>query len=190
MSEPDCGTDVLAMKTTAKPDGDGFRLNGSKMWITNGCVNDTDLGDVFLVYARTAEGSGAGKHSLLLVEKTMDGFSLGQRLKDKLGMRASATAELVFEDVYVPKENVVGGLGDAVPCMMRNLEVGAFSNRLCGGVDVMLRLDTPRVVVVVLLLLLLLSHSRTRRSTLSGAFFRCTTWTVVGRWTRRSWHSC
>ena len=56
MSEPSCGTDVLAMRTVAVPDGDGFKLNGSKMWITNGCVSDTELGDVFLVYARTADG--------------------------------------------------------------------------------------------------------------------------------------
>ncbi len=56
MSEPSCGTDVLAMRTTAVPDGDGFRLNGTKMWITNGCVSDTELGDVFLVYGRTSEG--------------------------------------------------------------------------------------------------------------------------------------
>ncbi len=56
MSEPSCGTDVLAMRTTAVPKGDGYVINGQKMWITNGCVSDTELGDVFLVYARTSEG--------------------------------------------------------------------------------------------------------------------------------------
>eukprot|EP01138_Halocafeteria_seosinensis_P012943 gb/GECG01013221.1/.p1 GENE.gb/GECG01013221.1/~~gb/GECG01013221.1/.p1 ORF type:complete len:249 (+),score=35.32 gb/GECG01013221.1/:1-747(+) len=94
-----------------------------KMWITNGSVNDTDLGDVFLVYARTAEGSGAGKHSLFLVEKGMNGFSLGQRIKSKCGMRASSTAELVFDDVKVPPSNMIGEEGDAVSHMMRNLEI-------------------------------------------------------------------
>ena len=64
MSEPGAGTDVLGMATKAKEDGDSWVLNGSKMWITNGCVNDTDLGDVFLVYARTSEGGGAGTASL------------------------------------------------------------------------------------------------------------------------------
>lgn len=123
MSEPGSGTDVLAMRSTAKEDGSDLILNGSKMWITNGCVSDTELGDVFLVYARTAEGSGAGKHSLLLVEKGMPGFSLGQRIKDKCGMRASPTAELVFEDVRVPAENIVGAKGDAVLHMMQNLEI-------------------------------------------------------------------
>ena len=67
--------------------------------------------------------SGMGKHSLFLVEKGMPGFSLGQRIKDKCGMRASATGELVFEDVRVPEANIVGGEGDAVLAMMRNLEL-------------------------------------------------------------------
>lgn len=124
MTEPSCGTDVLAMRTNAVEQGDGsYVLNGSKMWITNGAVTDTETGDAFLVYARTAEGSGAGKHSLLLVEKGMPGFSVGQRIKDKCGMRASPTAEIVFEDVVVPPENVVGTPGSAVSSMMRNLEL-------------------------------------------------------------------
>lgn len=123
MSEPGAGTDVLGMATNAKKDGDDYILNGSKMWITNGAIDDTTLGDVFLVYARTAAGSGAGKHSLFLIEKGMPGFSLGQRIKDKCGMRASSTAELVFEDVRIPKANLVGLEGDAVLHMMRNLEL-------------------------------------------------------------------
>lgn len=123
MSEPGTGTDVLAMRSNAVKDGDAYVLNGSKMWITNGCVTDTELGDTFLCYARTADGDGAGKHSLMLVEKGMPGFSLGQRIKDKCGMRASATAELVFEDVRVPAENLVGTEGSAVLSMMRNLEL-------------------------------------------------------------------
>jgi len=123
MSEPGTGTDVLAMRSSAVRDGGDYVLNGSKMWITNGCIDDETLGDTFLVYARTSDGDGAGKHSLLLVEKGMDGFSLGQRIKDKCGMRASATAELVFEDVRVPAENLVGKEGDAVLHMMRNLEL-------------------------------------------------------------------
>lgn len=122
MSEPGAGTDVLAMGSRAVPDGDGFRLTGRKMWITNGAVNATDLGDVFLVYARTGEGGGRSL-SLLLVEKGMEGFRLGQKIHDKLGMRASTTAELVFDDVYVPGRNVVGSVGSAVRSMMRNLEL-------------------------------------------------------------------
>jgi isovaleryl-CoA dehydrogenase len=97
MSEPAVGTDVLGLKTSATRKGDHYVLNGSKMWITNGAVSDTELGDVFLVYART----GPKSLSLFLVEKGMTGFSLGQRIKDKCGMRASCTAELVFENVVV-----------------------------------------------------------------------------------------
>jgi len=119
MSEPNYGTDVLGMQTSARKDGDDYILNGAKFWITNGCVDDNTLGDVFLIYARTGEKS----ISLFLVEKGMPGFSLGQRIKDKCGMRASCTAELVLEDVRVPKANLVGEEGGAVLCMMRNLEV-------------------------------------------------------------------
>lgn len=121
MSEPSVGTDVLGMKTTAREDGDAFVLNGSKMWITNGTTDGETTGDVFLVYAKT--GAGPRDVSLFLVEKGMPGFSLGQQIKDKLGMRASMTAELVFEDCRVPRENLVGQRGGAAVCMMRNLEI-------------------------------------------------------------------
>lgn len=121
MSEPGAGTDVLGLKSSAVKKGDDWILNGSKMWITNGCINDTELGDVYLVYART--GKNANDLSLFLVEKDMPGFSLGQRIKDKCGMRASATAELVFQDVVIPAKNLVGEEGGAVLCMMRNLEL-------------------------------------------------------------------
>jgi isovaleryl-CoA dehydrogenase len=121
MSEPGAGTDVLGMATRARPAPGGVRLTGAKMWITNGAVSEGELGDVFLVYARSGE-DGRGL-SLYLIEKGMAGFSLGQKIKDKLGMRASTTAELVFEDVFVPDENRVGEEGGAVRSMMRNLEL-------------------------------------------------------------------
>ncbi|MAO84054.1 MAG: isovaleryl-CoA dehydrogenase [Myxococcales bacterium] len=121
MSEPGAGTDVLGMKSRAVRDGDDFILNGAKMWITNGSRNDTELGDAFLVYAHT--GSSPRDLGLFLVERGMPGFALGQRLKDKLGMRASSTAELVFENVRVPSRNIVGDPGRAVVAMMRNLEL-------------------------------------------------------------------
>ena len=123
MSEPGAGTDVLGMKTSAVRRGDSYILNGAKMWITNGAVSDTELGDVFLVYARTEPGRGAAGVSMFIVEKGMPGLSLGQRIKDKLGMRASPTAELVFEDCVVPVENRVGEEGTATHHMMRNLEI-------------------------------------------------------------------
>ncbi|TMW56251.1 hypothetical protein Poli38472_008899 [Pythium oligandrum] len=126
MSEPSVGTDVLGMRTTAKLSDCGkyYILNGTKMWITNGALNDNELGDTFLVYARTGN-SGKAKQdfSSFIVEKGYEGFSLGQRIKDKCGMRASNTAELVFENCKVPVENIVGKEGGAVLCMMRNLEI-------------------------------------------------------------------
>merc|ERR1719440_1569356 len=122
MSEPGAGTDVLALTSSAKKQADGsFLLSGNKMWITNGCLDDTTLGDAFLVYARTGEDRQS--LSLFRVEKGMPGFSLGQRIKGKLGMRSSTTAELVFENVPVPPENLVGEENKALLAMMRNLEI-------------------------------------------------------------------
>ena len=121
MSEPGAGTDVLGMGTKASKRGDDWVINGTKMWITNGTVDGVNTGDAFLVYART--GEKRTDLSMFIVEKDMPGFSLGQKIEDKLGMRASMTAELVFEDVVVPEENMVGNLNGAALCMMRNLEV-------------------------------------------------------------------
>src|SRR5262249_49235340 len=122
MTEPSSGTDVLGMQTAAVRDGDHYVLNGAKMWITNGAVSDTELGDVFLVYARTGT-RGTRSLSLFVVDKGAPGFQLGQKIKDKLGMRASTTAELLFDDCRVAARNLVGREGDAVGHMMRNLEI-------------------------------------------------------------------
>jgi len=124
MSEPNAGTDVLGMKTNAIYDESqsSWILNGSKMWITNGTLTGEDTGDIFLVYART--GEGRSDITQFIVEKDMEGFTLGQKIEDKLGMRASNTAELVFENVLIPSEtHVVGNVNEATLCMMRNLEI-------------------------------------------------------------------
>ena len=118
MTEPSAGTDVLGMKSQAVRRGDMYYLNGRKMFITNGAVDDTTLGDIFLVYAKTDQGL-----SSFGVEKDFPGFSLGQRLHGKTGMRASMTAELVFEDCAVPVENRLGQEGESLLHMMRNLEI-------------------------------------------------------------------
>ena len=112
MTEPDCGTDILGMKTTATRKGDVYLINGRKMFITNGAING-ELGDAFLVYAKVD-----GKLTSFVVEKGMPGFSLGQQLKNKLGMRASGTAELVFDNVPVPVANRIGEEGQATLCMV------------------------------------------------------------------------
>jgi isovaleryl-CoA dehydrogenase len=122
MSEPNAGTDVLGLKTNARKVEGGFLLNGAKMWITNGAIDDDTLGDVFLVYARV-EGDKRNELSMFIVEKGDPGFALGQRIKEKLGMRASATAELVFSDCFVGHDRLIGNQGDAMLHMMQNLEI-------------------------------------------------------------------
>jgi isovaleryl-CoA dehydrogenase len=119
MTEPSVGTDVLAMRTRARREGDAYVLDGTKTFITNGGVDERTLGDAFVVYAAT----GARELSAFLVEKGMPGFRLGQKWKDKLGMRASFTAELVFEGVRVPVANRLGAEGEGTLAMMRNLEI-------------------------------------------------------------------
>lgn len=118
------GTDVLGMKTNAVYDSskDGYVLNGTKMWITNGTLTGKETGDLFLVYART----GSQRRSDItqfIVEGGMEGFTVGQKINDKLGMRASPTAELVFENVFLSNTHVVGEVNGAALCMMRNLEI-------------------------------------------------------------------
>jgi len=119
MTEPEVGTDVLAMRTRAKRDADVYVIDGRKTFITNGGIDEHTLGDAFIVYAATGERSITS----FLVEKGMPGFALGQKWKDKLGMRASFTAELVFDGVRVPVANRLGEEGQGALQMMRNLEV-------------------------------------------------------------------
>ena len=126
MSEPDAGTDVLGLSTTAEKNADGdWVLNGRKMWITNGCIDDQGTpADIVWVYARTGyDDRGRVKLSTFLVEKGMPGFSVGQKIFDKTGMRASNTAELVFDDCVVPAGNLVGEEGGSLLHMMGNLEI-------------------------------------------------------------------
>lgn len=124
MSEPAIGTDVLGMETTAVKKGDQYLLNGRKMWITNGTIDDNKTPcDLVWVYAKTGEKNGRAQVSTFVVEKGMKGFYVGQKIMDKLGMRASNTAELVFEDCLVPATNLVGAEGDSLMHMMKNLEI-------------------------------------------------------------------
>jgi isovaleryl-CoA dehydrogenase len=119
MTEPEVGTDVLAMRTRARREGDAYVLTGTKTFITNGAVDEGTPGDAFVVYAATGERS----LSAFLVEKEMPGFTLGQPWKNKLGMRSSCTAELVFDGVRVPCANRLGEEGEGTLAMMRNLEI-------------------------------------------------------------------
>lgn len=124
MSEPHVGTDVLGMTSTAEKKGDKYILNGRKMWITNGTIDENKTPcDLVLVYAKTGEKNGRPLVSSFLVEKGTKGFYVGQKIKDKLGMRASNTAELVFENCEVPIANLIGHEGDSMIHMMKNLEI-------------------------------------------------------------------
>jgi isovaleryl-CoA dehydrogenase len=118
MTEAGAGTDVLAMQTRAERDGDRYVLNGQKIWITNGGWDEKTLCDVALIYAKTGD-----RISSFVVEKGMPGFTLGQKFKDKLGMRSSMTFELVFENCEVPASNLLGKEGESLVHMMRNLEI-------------------------------------------------------------------
>ena len=119
MTEPEVGTDVLALGTRASRDGDVYRISGRKTFITNGGIDEETLGDAFVVYASSAPGA----ITAFLVEKGMPGFRLGQKWKDKLGVRASFTAELLFDEVPVPISHRIGEEGQGTLQMMRNLEV-------------------------------------------------------------------
>ncbi len=114
MSEAGAGSDVVGMKLRADTVPGGFRLNGTKFWITNGSEADT-----LVVYAKTGEGSRG--ITAFLIEKGMTGFSIGQKV-DKLGMRGSPTAELVFDDCFVAEEQVMGPLHGGVGVLMSGLD--------------------------------------------------------------------
>ena len=116
MSEPGAGSDVVSMKLRAEDKGGFYLLNGNKMWITNGPDADT-----LVVYAKTEPELGASGITAFLIEKGMKGFSIAQKL-DKLGMRGSHTGELVFQNVEVPAENILGGLNKGVKVLMSGLD--------------------------------------------------------------------
>ncbi|MBW0281087.1 isovaleryl-CoA dehydrogenase [Shewanella xiamenensis] len=116
MSEPNAGSDVVSMKLHARKEGDRYILNGNKMWITNGPDANT-----YVIYAKTDLTKGAHGITAFIVERGFKGFSQAQKL-DKLGMRGSNTCELVFEDVEVPEENILGGLNNGVKVLMSGLD--------------------------------------------------------------------
>ncbi len=114
MSEAGAGSDVVSMKLKAEAVQGGYVLNGTKFWITNAAYADT-----LVVYAKTGQGSGG--ITTFLIEKGMPGFSIGQKI-DKMGMRGSPTAELVFNDCEVPDANVMGPVNGGVGIMMSGLD--------------------------------------------------------------------
>jgi isovaleryl-CoA dehydrogenase len=116
MSEAGSGSDVVSMKLKADKRGDRYVLNGTKFWITN-----APHADVLVVYAKTSPEEGSRGITAFLIEKGMKGFSVSKKL-DKMGMRGSDTAELVFEDCEVPEENVMGPENGGVGVLMSGLD--------------------------------------------------------------------
>ncbi|WP_010298079.1 isovaleryl-CoA dehydrogenase [Candidatus Odyssella thessalonicensis] len=116
MSEPGSGSDVVSMRLKAEKVDGGYVLNGNKMWITNG-----PDAEVLVVYAKTDVTAASKGITAFLVEKGYKGFSTAQKL-DKLGMRGSNTCELVFEDCFVPEENILGELNKGVKVLMSGLD--------------------------------------------------------------------
>ncbi|MAF28790.1 MAG: acyl-CoA dehydrogenase [Croceicoccus sp.] len=116
MSEAGAGSDVVSMKLRADKVDGGWKLNGTKFWITNALY-----ADVLVVYAKTEPDAGPRGITTFLIEKDFDGFSIGQKI-EKLGMRGSPTAELVFDDCFVPDENVMAGIGEGVKVLMSGLD--------------------------------------------------------------------
>ncbi len=114
MSEAGAGSDVVGMKMRAEKADGGYVLNGTKFWITN-----APYADVLVVYAKTGEGSRG--ITTFLIEKSFKGFSIGQKI-DKMGMRGSPTSELVFDDCFVPDENVMGPENGGVGVLMSGLD--------------------------------------------------------------------
>lgn len=116
LTEANAGSDAGGIKTTAVKDGDHYILNGTKQWITNG-----GEADIYTVFALTDKSKGARGASAFIVEKGTDGFSFGKKEK-KMGIRASCTRELIFEDVKVPVENLIGREGTGFMVAMKTLD--------------------------------------------------------------------
>ena len=116
MSEAGAGSDVVSMKLRADRKGDRYILNGTKFWITNAAYADT-----LVVYAKTQPDAGSRGITAFLIEKGFEGFSVGQKI-DKVGMRGSPTAEIVFDECEVPEENVMGPLNGGVGVLMSGLD--------------------------------------------------------------------
>ncbi|MFM7565613.1 MAG: acyl-CoA dehydrogenase family protein [Flavobacteriales bacterium] len=121
LTEPNTGSDAMRMKTTAVKEGDHWVINGAKNWITHGLS-----GDVAVVLVRTGELLDRHGITAIIVEKGMPGFS-AVKIKDKLGVRASETAELIFDQVRVPQENVIGEVGKGFQQAMQVLDGGRIS---------------------------------------------------------------
>jgi alkylation response protein AidB-like acyl-CoA dehydrogenase len=121
LTEANTGSDAMRMQTTAVKDGNDWIINGAKNWITHGLS-----GDIAVILVRTGELLDSNGITAFIIEKDMPGFS-AVKIKDKLGVRASETAELIFDNVRVPQENVIGNIGEGFKQAMQILDGGRVS---------------------------------------------------------------
>ncbi|EOD00865.1 acyl-CoA dehydrogenase [Caldisalinibacter kiritimatiensis] len=121
LTEPNAGSDASAQQTTAVDKGDYYLLNGTKTFITN-----AEYADTFIVMAMTDKSKGVKGISAFIVEKDMEGFEIG-KIEEKCGVRASSTGELILSNVKVPKENLLGNLGEGFKIAMTGLDGGRIS---------------------------------------------------------------
>lgn len=129
LTEPNAGSDAASVATTAVADGEGYLINGTKMFITNGTI-----ADYVIVVAVTDRARRARGMSLFIVERGMKGFEVGRKLR-KMGIRVSDTAELVFDHCWVPRENLLGPLGEGFIGAMKTLDQGrVLAGAACVGV--------------------------------------------------------
>ncbi|OZE93177.1 acyl-CoA dehydrogenase [Rhodococcus sp. 14-2686-1-2] len=129
MSEPAAGSDLRAITTSAKADGDAWIINGSKTFITSGI-----LADLVIVFAKTGTDTGSKSFSLFVVEEGTPGFARGRKL-NKLGLQAQDTAELFFDDVRIPKENLLGEIGSGFAYLMQSLPLERLGIAIAGQVS-------------------------------------------------------
>ncbi|HPX05697.1 MAG TPA: acyl-CoA dehydrogenase family protein, partial [Tenuifilaceae bacterium] len=118
LTEPNAGTDASAQQTTAVLDGDNYIINGSKIFITN-----AEYAHVYIVFAMTDKSQGVKGITAFIIEKGTSGFTFGKKEK-KLGIRGSATSELIFENCVIPKENLLGKVGGGFGIAMKTLDGG------------------------------------------------------------------
>lgn len=145
LTEPSAGTDASMQKSTAMPDGDAYVLNGSKIFITN-----AGAADVFIVFAMTDKEQGTRGISAFIVERDMPGFSISMP-ENKMGLRASSTCELIFDNVRIPKENLLGQEGKGFKIAMATLDGGRIgvaaqaTGIAQGAIDEAVKYTTERI---------------------------------------------
>ena len=145
LTEPSAGTDASMQKSTAMPEGDAYVLNGSKIFITN-----AGAADVFIVFAMTDKEQGTRGISAFIVERDMPGFSISKP-ENKMGLRASSTCELIFDNVRIPKENLLGQEGKGFKIAMATLDGGRIgvaaqaTGIAQGAIDEAVKYTTERI---------------------------------------------